>query len=197
MELGVVSAMKGDKLKDSPQWRNWFARAKLFARQKKVWDLVNPQVKENELEQPMRKPRRPQYPEDSNKNIKREWRDRLDIYKLDLAEWEQQAKGLDAVNEWIITNLDPIHHASLLDYETPRERLVYLQIQFARSNAYEEDIRAQWKQFSSSPPRKGVDINHWLADWNTLREQAVSLDIPEVKSANKDFLRAVKTILPT
>lgn len=193
----VVSAMKGDKLKDSPQWRNWFARVKLFARQKKVWDLVNPQIEEDYLEQPMRKPKRPQYPEGGSESVKREWRDRLDIYKLDLAEWEQQAKGLDAVNEWIITNLDPIHHASLLDYETPYERLVYLTTRFARSNAYEEDIRAQWKWFSSSPPRKGVDINHWLADWNTLREQAVSLDLPEVKSANKDFLRAVKDVLPT
>lgn len=193
----MISAMKGDKLKDSPQWRNWFARVKLFARQKKVWDLVNPQIEEDYLEQPMRKPKRPQYPEGGTESAKREWRDRLDIYKLDLAEWEQQAQGLDAVNEWIITNLDPIHHASLLDYETPYERLVYLTTRFARSNAYEEDIRAQWKWFSSSSPRKGVDINRWLDDWNTLREQAVSLDLPEVKSANKDFLCAVKDVLPT
>ena len=154
----MISAMKGDKLKDSPQWRNWFARVKLFARQKKVWDLVNPQIEEDYLEQPMRKPKRPQYPEGGTESAKREWRDRLDIYKLDLAEWEQQAQGLDAVNEWIITNLDPIHHASLLDYETPYERLVYLTTRFARSNAYEEDIRAQWK--SSIPPsfdtRKGI-----------------------------------------
>ncbi|KAJ5110197.1 hypothetical protein N7532_002842 [Penicillium argentinense] len=197
MESNVVSAMKGDKLKDSPQWRNWFARVKLFARQKMVWDLVNPQIEEDELEQPMRKPRRPQYPEGGSENAKREWRDRLDIYKLDLAEWEQQTKGLDAVNEWIIANLDPIHHAFLLDYETPYERLVYLETRFARSNAYVEDIRAQWKRFSSSPPRKGVDINRWLADWNTLRVQAVRLDLPGVKSANKVFLRAVKDILPT
>lgn len=64
--------MKGDKLKDSPQWRNWFARVKLYARQKKVWDLVNPQIEEDELEQPMRKPRRPQYPEGESENAKRE-----------------------------------------------------------------------------------------------------------------------------
>ncbi|KAJ5111268.1 hypothetical protein N7532_001803 [Penicillium argentinense] len=196
MESSTVSAMKGDKLKDPPQWRNWLARVKLLARQKKVWDLINPQIEEDRLEQPMRKPRRPQYTEGGSESVKREWRDRLDIYKLDLAEWEQQAKGLDAVNEWIIINLDPIHHASLLDYETPYERLVYLETRFARSNAYEEDIRAQWKQFSSMPPRKGVDIDRWLADWNTLREQAVTLNLPEVKSANKDFLRAVKNVLP-
>ncbi len=46
-----------------------------------------------------RKPRRPQYPKGGNESAKREWRDRLDIYKLDYAEWEQQSKALDAVNE--------------------------------------------------------------------------------------------------
>jgi Reverse transcriptase (RNA-dependent DNA polymerase) len=196
MESSIVSAMKGDKLKDSTQWRNWLARVKLFARQKKVWDLVNPQIEEDELEQPMREPRMPQYPEGGSETAKREWRDRLDIYKIELAKWEQQAKALDAVNEWIITNLDPIHHTSLLDYETPYERLAYLEARFARSNAHREEIRAQWKRFGSISPRKGVDIDRWLDDWNTLREHAATLDLHEAKSANEDFLRAVKDVLP-
>lgn len=82
--------MKGDKLKDPVQWRNWFARIKIYARQKRVWDLVDPHTEEDELEQPIRKPRRPQYPEGGTEIAKREWRDRMDIYKLDLADWEQQ-----------------------------------------------------------------------------------------------------------
>lgn len=67
----------------------------------------------------------------------------MDIYKLDLAEWEQQNKSLEVINEWIITNLDPIHHTSMLNYQTPYERLVYLQTRFGRSTTAEEDIRAQ------------------------------------------------------
>lgn len=68
----MVSAIKGDKLKDSPQWRNWLARVKLFARQKKVWDLVNPQIEEGVLEQPIHKLRRPQYLEGGTETAKRE-----------------------------------------------------------------------------------------------------------------------------
>jgi hypothetical protein len=59
MESTVVSAMKGDKLKDLVHWRNWFARIKIYARQKKVWELVNPYIEEEYLEKPIRKPRRP------------------------------------------------------------------------------------------------------------------------------------------
>ena len=116
MESTVVSAMKGDKLKDPVQWRNWFARIKIYARQKRVWDLVDPYTDEEDLEQPIRKPRRPQYPEDRSESTKREWRDRIDIYKLDLADQEQQNKALNAVNEWIITNLDLIYYTSMLNY---------------------------------------------------------------------------------
>ncbi|KAJ5364799.1 uncharacterized protein N7496_010512 [Penicillium cataractarum] len=141
MESTVISAMKGEKLKDPLQWRNWFARIKLYARQKRVWDLIDPHTEEGYLEEPIRRPRRPQYPEDGNESAKREWRDRIDIYKLDLSEWEQQSKSLDAVNEWIITNLDPIHHTSMLNYQTPYERLVYLHTRFGRATAAEEDVQ--------------------------------------------------------
>ena len=84
----------------------------------------------------------------------------------------------------------------MLNYQTPYERLVYLHTQFGRSTAVEEDIRAQWKRVSASPPKKGVDIDQWINEWDSLREQGVSLGLPEMKSANKDFLRAIKDILP-
>ncbi|KAJ5555330.1 hypothetical protein N7535_007766 [Penicillium sp. DV-2018c] len=225
MESTVVSAMKGEKLKEPSQWRNWFARIKIYARQKRVWELIDPHTAAEDLEQPIRKPRRPQYPEGGTEAAKREWRDRMEIYKLDLAGWEQQSKSLEAINEWIIANLDPIHHTSMLNYETLYERLVYLQTRFGRSSAAEEDVRTQWKRVSAAPygrlqtrfgcssaaeedvrtqwkrvsaapPKRGADIDQWINEWDALREQAVSLDLPEVKSANKDFLQAVKDVLP-
>lgn len=63
------------------------------------------------------------------------------MYKVAYAKWEKQLKGLDDINEYIITFLDPILHLPLLNYKTPDERLVYLMSRFARSTAYEEEIR--------------------------------------------------------
>ncbi|OKP12966.1 hypothetical protein PENSUB_1348 [Penicillium subrubescens] len=83
----------------------------------------------------------------------------------------------------------------MLNYPTPYERLVYIQTRFGRSTAA-EDIRAQWKRLSASPPKRGADIDQWIKEWDSPREQGVSLDLPELKNANKDFLRAVKDILP-
>ena len=47
----------------------------------------------------------------------------------------------------------------MLNYQTPYERLVYLQTRFGRSTAAEEDIRAQWKRVSALPLKKGADID--------------------------------------
>jgi hypothetical protein len=132
--------LEGEKLKDPTQWRNWFARIKIYVRQKRVWGLIDPHTEEGYLEQPIREPRMPQYPENGSEADKRVWRDRMDIQT---AKWEQQSKSLDAVNEWIITNLDPAYYTSLLNYRTPYQRLVYLKKRFARSASTEEAIRVQ------------------------------------------------------
>lgn len=120
----------------------------------------------------------------------------MEIYKIRYTKWERQTKGLADVNEYIITHLDVIHYISLLDNETPYKRLVYLQARLARSAAYEEEIRMKWRSFAAQKPSKGADIDAWLMAWDSLREQAVSLKLDDVKSANRDFLQAVKDLLP-
>ncbi|KAJ5290653.1 uncharacterized protein N7443_010906 [Penicillium atrosanguineum] len=192
--VSILSAMKGDKLKDSPQWRTWFARVKLYAKQKRVWDLCDPDIEKEDRPRGLREPYEPEYPEDGDTEERKEWRDRMDVYKVAYAKWEKQIKGLDDVNEYIISFLDPIHHLALIDYETPYDRLVYLKSRFARSSAYEEEIRMKWRLFAVQKPKGNID--QWLSIWDTLREQAVSLHLEEVKSANRDFLQAVKEVLP-
>ena len=194
----ILSAMKGEKLKDSPQWLTWFAKVQLYAMQKNVWDLCNPDPPTTTESQairsiPLQEPVEPEYPEDGDDKDRRIWRDRMDVYKMKYTKWEKQAKGLSDVNEYILTYLDPMHHLALITYRTPYERLVYLKTRFARSTAYEEEIRMNWKVFAMQKPTG--DIEQWLQKWNSLREQAISLGISDADS-NRDFLYAVKEVLP-
>jgi len=194
----ILSAMKGEKLKDSPQWLTWFAKVQLYAMQKNVWDLCNPDPPTTTESQairsiPLQEPVEPEYPEDGDDKDRRIWRDRMDVYKMKYTKWEKQAKGLSDVNEYILTYLDPMHHLALITYRTPYERLVYLKTRFARSTAYEEEIRMNWKVFAMQKPTG--DIEQWLQKWNSLREQAISLGISDADS-NRDFLHAVKEVLP-
>ncbi|MGV2419216.1 MAG UNVERIFIED_CONTAM: hypothetical protein MIJ72_06955 [Staphylococcus saprophyticus] len=51
----------------------------------------------------------------------------------------------------------------------------------------------KWKVFAMQKPTG--DIEEWLQQWNSLREQAVSLGIND-GDANRDFLHTVKEVLP-
>jgi hypothetical protein len=68
----ILSAMKGEKLKDSPQWLTWFAKVQLYAVQKNVWDFCNPDLTSsttdpaNKRPKPLQEPAEPEYPEEGD-----------------------------------------------------------------------------------------------------------------------------------
>ncbi|KAJ6030953.1 uncharacterized protein N7446_007597 [Penicillium canescens] len=190
----MPSAVRSDKLKDSSQWRAWYMQIKAFAAQRTVWDLCNPDTDELHRPKALEEPIEPEYPEEGNEKTLKAWRDRLEIYKIKANRWEKQQKGLNEVNDYIITYLDNSLRLSVLIYDTPIGRLAYLKKRFARSYVYEEEVRMKWKAFSSQRPTG--DVEKWLFDWNDLREQAINLELDEVKSANKDFLYAIKDVSP-
>ncbi|KAJ6094335.1 hypothetical protein N7499_002931 [Penicillium canescens] len=188
----ILSALRSDKLKDSSQWRAWHKRVKAFAVQRTVWDLCNPDTTSHPI--PLSEPIEPEYPQSGDQEEKKEWRDLLEVYKIKANRWEKQRKGLNEVNEYIITYLDASLRDVVLEYETPYERLVYLSKRFARSHAYKEEIRMKWRAFATQKPIG--DVEKWLISWDEMREQAVSLNLSEAASANNDFLQATKEVLP-
>ncbi|KAJ6018972.1 hypothetical protein N7522_001039 [Penicillium canescens] len=190
----ILSALKGDKLKDSSQWRAWYKRMKTFAIHRDVWDLCNPDANETSRPEVLQRPQRPEYPLDADPEAKKDWRDLLEVYKLDVHCYEKQRKGIIEVNEFIITYVDSSLRDAVITLETPYERLVYLQTRFARSESYKEEVRVQWRAFSMQKPTG--DIEKWLASWAELREQVAELELHEAGSANHDFLQAVKEVLP-
>jgi hypothetical protein len=156
----TLSALKGDKLKDSSQWRAWYKRMKAFAIHRDVWDLCNPDADEPSRPEVLQRPRRPEYPLDADTEAKKDWRDLLEVYKLDVHCYEKQRKGIIEVNEFIITYVDSSLRDAVITLETPYERLVYLQTRFARSELYKEEVRVQWRAFSMQKPTR--DIEKWL-----------------------------------
>ncbi|KAJ5512615.1 hypothetical protein N7463_002167 [Penicillium fimorum] len=161
--VSILSALKGEKLKDAPQWPTWFARVQLYAIQKNVWDHCNPDTPSTERLDTLKEPVEPEYPEEGDKRDRRIWQDLMDVYKMKYTRWEKQAKGLSDVNEYILTYLDPMHHLSLITYRTPYDILVYLKSRFARSTAYEEEIRMKGKVFAMQKPKiEAIQINRHM-----------------------------------
>ncbi|KAJ5121715.1 hypothetical protein N7526_008652 [Penicillium atrosanguineum] len=161
-------------------WRTWFARVKLYAKQKRVWDLCDLDIEKEDRPRGLREPYEPEYPKDRDTEERKEWRDRMDVYKVAYTKWEKQIKGLDDVNEYIISFLDPIHYLILIDYKTPYDRLVYLKSRFARSSAYKEEIQVIRRAEAERQYRLVViDIGHpkrVLPIWWQARYQEIIID---------------------
>ncbi|KAJ5827623.1 hypothetical protein N7447_001845 [Penicillium robsamsonii] len=202
----ILSATKGEKLKDETQWRTWFTRVRSYARQKGVWELCDPEAVMAEIaavstaiEKPpirpdlLTEPTVPEYPEEGDAEEKKTWRDRMDLFKIKYARWQSEAKGLADVNEYILIYLDPVHHLAIIPLETPYERLVYLKSRFAQTVTYREEIRMKWRYFSTQRPTG--DIEQWIQKWDSMRELTISLGIDD-SNPNRDFVYAVKDVLP-
>jgi len=192
----ILSAMKGDKLREPAQWATWQAKVVQFAEQRDVWEYCDPDTQLDKLPKPAQTPVFPEYPEDGDAEKKREWRDRMDIFKFKHSQWEKQKKSLGDVNEYILSHLDAKYHRILLAQKTPYDRMVALKARFARRTAYEEELRAKWYHFA--PQKASKDVNQWIDIWDTLREEVISVGI-EVNDddAVRHFLAATKDILPT
>ena len=88
----------------------------------------------------------------------------MDVYKYEQADWEKQRKALREVNHTISVLVDPALHVSLVPYDTPYQRLRYLQSRFAGSGAYREELRTRWVLSSMAPPKKGIDVLTWVVE---------------------------------
>ncbi|OQD78913.1 hypothetical protein PENANT_c072G00873 [Penicillium antarcticum] len=172
-----LSAMKSEKLKDSSQWQSWHQRVKVFAKRREVWDFCNPDIDELHRPEVLIEPIAPEYPDNGSREDQR-----------------KQRKSLNEIDDLIVNSLDTSLRNAVLKCETPYDRLGYLSKRSARSEAYTEEVRMQWKAVSAQKPTG--DIEKWLISWVELYERAVSLKVIETASANKDLLQAVKEVLP-
>lgn len=105
-------------------------------RQKKVWELCNPDIPRSELQKPLTEPVMPPQPTpDQDGKVSEEaimaWSDDCYDYEPLYAKWWYQMRALYEVNEFIIRTLDSIHHSAVLEFDTPYDRLLYLKYRFA------------------------------------------------------------------
>ncbi|KAJ5294289.1 hypothetical protein N7508_009110 [Penicillium antarcticum] len=101
-----LSAMKSEKLKDSSQWQSWHQRVKVFAQRRGIWDFCNPDTDELHRPEALREPIVPDYPDDGYQEDKRDWRDRLEVYKIKANRWDRQRKSLNEIDDLIVNSLD-------------------------------------------------------------------------------------------
>lgn len=133
---------------------------------------------------------------EEHKEEKAGWRDDMDLYKLSLAEYKEQQKGLRLVDQAITNSIEAKLQRIMDRLETPYERLRFLYKRFARSNSYNVDVLLRWREEDIKGPKKGANVLQWLEDWELLREEVIKLQLESDTFHSVLFLKAVKEVLP-
>jgi len=95
------------------------------------------------------------------------WRDEMDIYRLRLAEFERQEKGLRTIDLAISASVEPQMNRVLDRMDTAYERMRYLASRFSRTNAYGVEVFLRWRDEATKGPEKGEDVLKWLNNWES------------------------------
>ncbi|KAJ5543780.1 hypothetical protein N7494_005059 [Penicillium frequentans] len=209
----TFSQWRGEKLKSASQWHSWYAALRRYAQNLDVWVYCNPELSRGHLRHPMELPVRPEMPvfqvvedlsaaqlrllKEEHKEEKASWRDDMDLYKLSLAEYKEQQKGLRLVDQAITISIEAKLQRIMDRLETPYERLRFLHKRFARSNSYNVEVLLRWREEDIKGPKKGTNVLQWLEDWELLREEVIKLQLESDAFHSVLFLKAVKEILPT
>ncbi|KAJ5565609.1 hypothetical protein N7535_007247 [Penicillium sp. DV-2018c] len=119
MESMNVSAVKGVKLQSPEQWPTWISTIRSLAKDHKVWELLDPEKSDDEITKEIDEPELPPMPQqamnETNQMMYRMWGSQMDVYKVKLATYERQQKGLAIVNSAIKASLHENQQYSLED----------------------------------------------------------------------------------
>jgi len=181
--IGSVSSWKGEKLTSSAQWHSWYMAMRRLGQSLRVWDMCNPELGRSTVVQPRELPTMPAQPAldipeeitpaglKSLKEVFKEnqsiWRDEMDIYRLRLAEFERQEKGLRTIDLAISASVEPQMNRVLDRMDTAYERMRYLASRFSRTNAYGVEVFLRWRDEATKGPEKGEDVLKWLNNWES------------------------------
>ncbi|KAJ5745072.1 hypothetical protein N7520_010254 [Penicillium odoratum] len=125
------------------------------------------------------------------------WRDEMDNFKIQLAAYKDQQRGLRIIDQAITASVDSALNRVLDRLDTPRERFSLLKERFGRTYIHGVETLWKWREECIKGPSKGQDVLRWLDEWEELREEVVSLEYEDSTHHALLLLKASKYVLPS
>ncbi|PYH40033.1 uncharacterized protein BP01DRAFT_268809, partial [Aspergillus saccharolyticus JOP 1030-1] len=193
------------QLNQSCDWILWINQIRLFAINKGIWELVNPEL-----------PTEPAYPirpsAISVKQIKSSANSIIDLnesdrllyqeakqdYHQNLKEFNETASGLASLSLLINSTLSKQNQHAILNLEKPYQILRALRNRLAPTNqSRKRDLINRYHRLRTST--KGPIESH-ISQWELIYSEAVELQISEVKEPIRvlfDFLESIHETMGT
>src|SRR6266536_3302373 len=203
-----IKTTKVSVILDRPEhWHDWIFMRQYKATRHGLWDIVNPDAKEEDLEK-LEKPAEvkatdfytPQAGETGHAftHMTTEefshYQFAVRLYQIELAEFKAKEKKLEDFDVDIIETVSRRHHHLLKDCTSTYARLKKLKQHLCPSTAErEQQLLARFQKLQQRPKR---EIDSWLDDWIHVTRLCEEAGLPDVTSPRVQhaFLLAVKSL---
>lgn len=187
MGARTVSVPNDVKLTDETKWTKWHKALKDYCQRHEIWDMVNP--KQDPPKILGDRPTRPVVDKETPMHVAVAERN---DYEEDLAMWKEKRDAFDTVTKWIDDSVDEHTSDMLYEIDTIPKQVLYLEKQYSKSSSAIDRYRELYMEVATKPPRRGVDVLQWAADWDMLRKR---LEAQGWKFGfNQDFVKATESL---
>ncbi|SLM34143.1 Ribonuclease H-like domain [Lasallia pustulata] len=192
----VILAKAGD-------WDMWIATVRIRASNLRVWNIVTPDAEEKP--QRLVEPERPSTTAihtaraggnvEAVKSAMEIYNLDKEVYKIDLADFERQAKALSDLMTFLQDTISAHNITYLKNVEPhPWDILRALKKRLAPSDtAQKYEVIYAYRKMCKGPGNQNIET--WLDEWDRVYTEALNIDLPEVKGNRpmEDFLMAVES----
>ena len=190
-------------LSKAEDWEKWFRQLRGHV-DRDIWAYLDPDVDEDDEEEPMEKPAKPRFSDynpnattfaNLSQNQQKAYEAARQFYNHDLREYNRQQDLLREARSYIQSTVSIAKQTHLSPELTEREWLLALKDDTAPPEGYMLDkTRDRYNTFLKGFSAK--KIHQWLDEWEALMLDCIKYDLPEIQRGLwlKDLARLFKPI---
>lgn len=183
-------------LNSKDDWRAWYDQIKVLATARRVWRYIDPEVLKEDLP---KQPEEPEIPDIDDEGSEHPWKDRMQLYTVRRARFDEVSRGLAAVHEVVRGSISKAHVYHLYGKTSVYEILKTLKQKFAPTTEQtERRILIKWKALLNESI-KDRNVEDWLQRCEATYYEGLDADLPDMQRQRpvRDFLNAISGIAPS
>jgi hypothetical protein len=187
-ETSVRRANPIKKILSSPRdWTEWYGMTKTHAIQMRIWQYLDPEMEDSEIEV-LVEPIRPEIPAaNSSPELISQFSYRLKFYEMDYNKWRTADTNLRTFHTDLIESVEYAKVKNLaIDYAEPRDILKKLKQRLCPTESdRRSELRHRYGNLSRVP--KAQDREQWIDEWRDVVRDLVKANELDAKNAKEDF----------
>lgn len=176
--------------------RAWYDQIKVLATARRVWKYIDPEVSKEDL---LKQPEELEIPDINDEGSDYPWKNRIQLYTVRRARFDEVSRGLAAVHEVIRGSISKAHVYHLYGKMSVYEILKTLKQKFTPTTEQTERRILIKQKALLNELIKDQNVKDWLQCCEVTYYEGLDADLPDMQRQRpvRDFLNIISGIIPS